>query len=224
MVKCKKEVSTVDERLMAREKFEKEIDSVIFRSTPKDVFAFLNEQQEKRIITLYAGTYSFDVASDMCKSDTKATFYFYLNGYNYGYSLSYFQGKFHLERDILIFSPKGSKRYSKKALSNRKADKRDMRSGEYYANKKSLIKNELSEGLIELIFTFVSFAIGAAVLALTGLSDYDADGELSMFIGGAVLVVIAVAIIGIYMLIKRLKKKQLLEKSYGSKILYSNKN
>ena len=118
MVKCKKEVSTVDERLMAREKFEKELDSVIFRSTPKDVFAFLNEQQEKRIITLYAGTYSFDVASDMCKSDTKATFYFYLNGYNYGYSLSYFQGKFHLERDILIFSPKGSKRYSKKALSN----------------------------------------------------------------------------------------------------------
>ncbi|MBO5357476.1 MAG: hypothetical protein J6A95_06875 [Clostridia bacterium] len=197
----------MDERLMAREKFEKEIDSVIFRSTPKDVFAFLNEQQEKRIITLYAGTYSFDMATCMCKSDTKATFYFYLNGYNYGYSLSYFQGRFHLERDILIFSPKGSKRYSKKALSNRKADKRDMRSGEYYANKKSLIKNELSEGLIELIFTFVSFAIGAAVLALTGLSDCDADGELSVLIGGAVLVVIALAIFGIVKLFKGLKRK-----------------
>lgn len=197
----------MDERLMAREKFEKEIDSVIFRSTPKDVFAFLNEQQEKRIITLYAGTYSFDVASDMCKSDTKATFYFYLNGYNYGYSLSYFQGKFHLERDERIFFKDHKKQYTKKALSSYKIDKSDMRSGEYYEKHRGAIKNELTEGLMELILTLVCFAIGAVVLALTGLSDCDADGELSVLIGGAVLVVIAVAIIGIYILIKRLKKK-----------------
>lgn len=197
----------MEKKLMVRERFEKEIDSVIFRSTPRDVFSFLKEQQEKRMITLYAGTYSFDMATSMCKSDTKATFYFYLNGYNYGYSLSYFQGKFRLERDERIFFKDHKKTYTKKALSNYKIDKSDMRSGEYYEKHRSAIKNELTEGLMELILTLVCFAIGAVVLALTGLSDCDADGELSVLIGGAVLVVIALVAFGIYKLIKRLKKK-----------------
>ena len=80
-------------------------------------------------------------------------------------------------------------------------------SGEYYEKHRGAIKNELTEGLMELILTLVCFAIGAVVLALTGLSDCDADGELSVLIGGAVLVVIALVAFGIYKLIKKLKKK-----------------
>ena len=197
----------MEEKLMVREKFEKEIDSVIFRSTPRDVFSFLKEQQEKRIITLYAGTYSFDVASDMCKSDTKATFYFYLNGYNYGYSLTYFQGRFKLERDENIFSHKSVKRYSKKALSNRKIDKSDMRSGEYYDKNKNAIKNELTSGLIELILTFVCFFIGFGFLAIFNLTDCDTDGELSVFIGGAIIAALALLVFGVVVLVKKLKKR-----------------
>lgn len=191
----------------AREKFEKDFDATVFRSTPKEVFEFLWEQEKKRIITLYAGTYSFENAVGMCKLCEKATFYFYLNGYNYGYALTYFQGRFNLERDERIFFSDHKKAYSKKALSNRKTDKKDMRSGEYYEKKKYLIKGEINEGLFEIVFYFVSFAIGAIVLALTGLSDCDTDGELSVAVGIIVLVVIALVIIGICKLIEVIKKK-----------------
>ncbi len=187
-----------------RKEFEKELDAVISRSDSKDVFSFLKEQQEKRIITLYAGTYSFDYAMEICKGDTNATFYFYLNGYKYGYVLNYFQGRFKLERDENIFSKEYKRKYTKKALFNRKAD---MRSGEYFESKKELIKSELFDGLFGIIFYLVCFAIGACVLALTGLSDCDTDGELSVAIGIIVLVVIIIAIIGICKLIEKLRKK-----------------
>lgn len=147
----------MDEMVMAREKFEKDFDSVVFRSTPKEVFEFLREQEKKRIISLYAGTYSFENAINMCKIDMDATFYFYLNGYNYGYSLRYFQGRLKLERDERIFFKDHKKAYTKKALSNHKTDRKDMRSGEYFANRKSIIKGEISEGLLELIITVVFF-------------------------------------------------------------------
>ena len=197
----------MEEKTNARESFERELDSVIFRSVPRDVFSFLREQEEKRILTLYAGTYSLEMAKEMCRSCERATFYFYLNGYNYGYALHYFQGKFRLERDEGIFFKDHKKSYAKKALSNYKIDKSDMRSGEYYAKKKSLIKGEISEGLFEIVLYIVAFAIGTGVLALFGLSDCDTDGELSAAIGIAVIVVIALVIIGIYNLIEKHKKK-----------------
>ena len=197
----------MEEKDGAREAFEGEFDTVLFRSTPSDVFKYLKEQEDKRLLTLYAGTYSFDVAIEKCKNCDKATFYFYLNGYKYGYALSYFQGRFKIERDENIFSKEYKRRYSKKALSNRKIDKIDMRSGEYLNKRVNRVKDELFNGLLELILCLVCFVIGAGVLALTGLSDCDSSGELSMLIGILVLVVISLIIFGIVKLIKYMKNK-----------------
>lgn len=197
----------MEEKDGAREAFEEEFDTVLFRSTPSDVFKYLKEQEDKRLLTLYAGTYSFDVAIEKCKNCDKATFYFYLNGYKYGYALNYFQGRFKIERDENIFSKEYKRRYSKKALSNRKIDKIDMRSGEYLNKRGNRVKDELFNGLLELILCLVCFVIGAGVLALTGLSDCDSSGELSMLIGILVLVVISLIIFGIVKLIKYMKNK-----------------
>ena len=196
----------MDEMVMAREKFEKDFDRVVFRSTPKEVFEFLREQEKKRIISLYAGTYSFENAIGVCDLNTEATFYFYLNGYNYGYSLKYFQGRFKLERDERIFFGDHKKAYSKKALSNYKTDRKDMRSGEYFANKKSIINGEISEGLLEIVLSLVFFAIGFGVLSLFNLTDCDSSGDLAMLIGGAVLVLPIVIILGIKAIFKKCKK------------------
>ena len=183
----------MDEKLMAREKFEKDFDSVVFRSTPKEVFVFLYEQEKKRLITLYAGTYSFEASVLMHKGCEKATFYFYLNGYNYGYSLRYFQGRFKLERDEKIFFKDHKKSYSKKALSNHKTDRKDMRSGEYFANKKSLIKGEINEGLAELLIYLVGFivfgSVGYGVVSLFGI-EKDVDIEIVLLLGFLTLVVV----------------------------------
>ena len=183
----------MDEKLMAREKFEKDFDSVVFRSTPKEVFEFLYEQEKKRLITLYAGTYSFEASVLMHKGCEKATFYFYLNGYNYGYSLRYFQGRFKLERDEKIFFKDHKKSYSKKALSNHKTDRKDMRSGEYFANKKSLIKGEINEGLAELLIYLVGFivfgSVGYGVVSLFGI-EKDVDIEIVLLLGFLTLVVV----------------------------------
>lgn len=194
----------MDEKLMAREKFEKDFDNVVFRSTPKEVFEFLYEQEKKRLISLYAGTYSFEASVLMHKGCEKATFYFYLNGYNYGYSLRYFQGRFKLERDEKIFFKDHKKSYSKKALSNHKTDRKDMRSGEYFANRKSIITGEISEGLLEIVLSLVFFAIGFVVLSLFNLTDI--DGDLAILIGGAVLVLPILIILGIRAIFKKCKK------------------
>ena len=194
----------MNEQLMAREKFERDFDSVVFRSTPKEAFEFLRDQEKKRIISLYAGAYSFENAIGMCDLNTEATFYFYLNGYNYGYSLKYFQGRFKLERDERIFFSDHKKAYSKKALSNYKTDRKDMRSGEYFANKKSIIKGELSEGILEIVLSVVFFAIGFGVLSLFNLTDI--DGDFAILIGGAVLVLPIVIILGIKAIFKKCKK------------------
>ena len=194
----------MEEQLMAREKFEKDFDSVVFRSTPKEAFEFLREQEKKRIISLYAGTYGFENAINMCDLNTEATYYFYLNGYNYGYSLKYFQGRFKLERDERIFFGDHKKAYSKKALSNYKTDRKDMRSGEYFANRKSIIKGEISEGLLEIVLSVVFFAIGFGVLSLFNLNDI--DGDLAILIGGAVIVLPILIILGIRAILKKCKK------------------
>ena len=194
----------MEEQLMAREKFERDFDNVVFRSTPKEVFEFLREQEKKRIISLYAGAYSFENAIGMCDLNTEATFYFYLNGYNYGYSLKYFQGRFKLERDERIFFGDRKKAYSKKALSNYKTDRKDMRSGEYFANRKSIIKCEISEGLLEIVLSLVFFAIGFGVLSLFNLTDI--DGDLAILIGGAVIVLPILIILGIRAIFKKCKK------------------
>ena len=183
----------MDEKLMAREKFETDFNATVFRSTPSGVFEFLVEQEKKRLITLYAGTYSFENAIGMCKLCEKATFYFYLNGYNYGYSLRYFQGRFKLERDERIFFKDHKKAYSKKALSNCKTDKKDMRSGEYYEKKKYLLKGEINEGLAELLLYLVGFivfgAIGYGVVSLFGI-EKDVDIEVVLLLGFLTLVVV----------------------------------
>ena len=183
----------MDEKLMAREKFETDFDATVFRSTPSGVFEFLVEQEKKRLITLYAGTYSFENAIGMCKLCEKATFYFYLNGYNYGYSLRYFQGRFKLERDERIFFGDHKKAYTKKALSNHKTDRKDMRSGEYYEKKKYLLKGEINEGLAELLLYFVGFivfgAIGYGVVSLLGI-EKDIDIEVVLLLGFLTLVVV----------------------------------
>lgn len=183
----------MDEKVMAREKFEKDFDSVVFRSTPKEVFEFLYEQEKKRLITLYAGTYSFEASVLMHKGCEKATFYFYLNGYNYGYALTYCQGRFNLERDERIFFGDHKKSYSKKALSNCKTDKKDMRSGEYYEKKKYLLKGEINEGLAELLLYLVGFivfgAIGYGVVSLFGI-EKDVDIEVVLLLGFLTLVVV----------------------------------
>lgn len=194
----------MDEKLMAREKFETDFDATVFRSTPSGVFEFLREQEKKRLITLYAGTYSFENAIGMCKLCEKATFYFYLNGYNYGYSLRYFQGRFKLERDERIFFGDHKKAYTKKALSNHKTDRKDMRSGEYFANRKSIINGEISEGLLEIVLSLVFFAIGFGVLSLFNLTDI--DGDLAMLIGGAVLILPILIMLGIIAIFKKCKK------------------
>ena len=194
----------MDEKLMAREKFEKDFDNTVFRSTSKEVFEFLREQEKKRLITLYAGTYSFENAIGMCKLCEKATFYFYLNGYNYGYSLRYFQGRFKLERDERIFFKDHKKAYTKKALSNYKTDRKDMRSGEYFANRKSIINGEISEGLLEIVLSLVFFAIGFGVLSLFNLTDI--DGDLAMLIGGVVLILPILIMLGIIAIFKKCKK------------------
>ena len=194
----------MDERVMAREKFEKDFDNAVFRSTPKEVFEFLREQEKKRLITLYAGTYSFEASVLMHKGCEKATFYFYLNGYNYGYSLRYFQGRFKLERDERIFFGDHKKAYSKKALSNCKTDRKDMRSGEYFANRKSIINGEISEGLLEIVLSLVFFAIGFGVLSLFNLTDI--DGDLAMLIGGVVLISPILIMLGIIAIFKKCKK------------------
>ena len=183
----------MDEKVMAREKFEKDFDSAVFRSTPKEVFEFLYEQEKKRLITLYAGTYSFEASVLMHKGCEKATFYFYLNGYNYGYALTYCQGRFNLERDERIFFKDHKKSYSKKALSNHKTDRKDMRSGEYFANKKSLIKGEINEGLAELLIYLVGFivfgSVGYGVVSLFGI-EKDVDIEVVLLLGFLTLVVV----------------------------------
>ena len=189
---------------MAREKFETDFNATVFRSTPSGVFEFLVEQEKKRLITLYAGTYSFENAIGMCKLCEKATFYFYLNGYNYGYSLRYFQGRFKLERDERIFFGDHKKAYTKKALSNHKTDRKDMRSGEYFANRKSIINGEISEGLLEIVLSLVFFAIGFGVLSLFNLTDI--DGDLAMLIGGAVLILPILIMLGIIAIFKKCKK------------------
>ena len=189
---------------MAREKFETDFNATVFRSTPSGVFEFLVEQEKKRLITLYAGTYSFENAIGMCKLSEKATFYFYLNGYNYGYSLRYFQGRFKLERDERIFFGDHKKAYTKKALSNHKTDRKDMRSGEYFANRKSIINGEISEGLLEIVLSLVFFAIGFGVLSLFNLTDI--DGDLAMLIGGVVLILPILIMLGIIAIFKKCKK------------------
>lgn len=185
----------MDEMVMAREKFEKDFDSVVFRSTSKEVFEFLREQEKKRLITLYAGTYSFEASVLMHKGCEKATFYFYLNGYNYGYSLRYFQGRFKLERDERIFFNDHKKAYTKKALSNHKTDRKDMRSGEYFDNNRDLVKNELLGGVFEIIFYFVGIillgAIGTGVVFLLGI-EKDVDYEVVLILGFLALVIVAV--------------------------------
>ena len=196
----------MDERVMAREKFEKDFDNAVFRSTSKEVFEFLREQEKKRLITLYAGTYSFEASVLMHKGCEKATFYFYLNGYNYGYSLRYFQGRFKLERDERIFFKDHKKAYTKKALYNYKTDRKDMRSGEYFTNRKSIIKGEISEGLLELIITVVFFGIGFGVLSLFDLTDCDSSGDLAILIGAAVIILPIVVIFGIKSLFEKRKK------------------
>lgn len=204
----------MDEKLMAREKFEKDFDNVVFRSTPKEVFEFLYEQEKKRLITLYAGTYSFEASVLMHKGCEKATFYFYLNGYNYGYSLKYFQGRFKLERDERIFFKDHKKSYSKKALSNHKTDRKDMRSGEYFANKKSLIKGEINEGLAELLIYLVGFivfgSVGYGVVSLFGI-EKDVDIEVVLLLGFLTLVVVGAFIfvgVSITKALKSAKKEQ----------------
>jgi hypothetical protein len=197
-------VKNMDEQAMAREKFEKDFDNAVFRSTPKGVFEFLREQEKKRLITLYAGTYSFESSVLMHKGCEKATFYFYLNGYNYGYSLRYFQGRFKLERDERIFFKDHKKAYSKKLLSNHKTDRKDMRSGEYFANRKSIIKCEISEGLLEIVLSLVFFAIGFGVLSLFNLTDI--DGDLAMLIGGVVIILPILIMLGIIAIFKKCKK------------------
>lgn len=183
----------MDEQVMAREKIEKDFDNAVFRSTSKEVFEFLREQEKKRLITLYAGTYSFEASVLMHKGCEKATFYFYLNGYNYGYSLRYFQGRFKLERDERIFFKDHKKSYSKKALSNHKTDRKDMRSGEYFANKKSLIKGEINEGLAELLIYLVGFivfgSVGYGVVSLFGI-EKDVDIEIVLLLGFFTLVIV----------------------------------
>ena len=196
----------MDERVMAREKFEKDFDNAVFRSTPKEVFEFLREQEKKKLISLYAGTYSFENAIGMCDLNTEATFYFYLNGYNYGYSLRYFQGRFKLERNERIFFKDHKKAYTKKALSNHKTDRKDMRSGEYFANRKSIINGEISEGLLELIITVVFFGIGFGVLSLFNLTDCDSSGDLAILIGAVVIILPIVVIFGIKSLFEKRKK------------------
>ena len=198
----------MDEKVMAREKFEKDFDSAVFRSTPKEVFEFLYEQEKKRLISLYAGTYSFENAIGMCDLNTEATFYFYLNGYNYGYSLRYFQGRFKLERDERIFFKDHKKSYSKKALSNHKTDRKDMRSGEYFANKKSLIKGEINEGLAELLIYLIGFivfgSVGYGVVSLFGIEN-DIDIEIVLLLGFLALVVVAAFIFVVVSITKALK-------------------
>lgn len=198
----------MDEQVMAREKFEKNFDSVVFRSTPKEVFEFLREQEKKRLITLYAGTYSFEASVLMHKGCEKATFYFYLNGYNYGYSLRYFQGRFKLERDERIFFKDHKKAYTKKALSNHKTDRKDMRSGEYFDNNRDLVKNELFGGVFEIIFYFVGVillgAIGTGVVFLLGI-EKDVDYEVVLILGFLALVIVAVFTFIIVSITKSLK-------------------
>ncbi len=198
----------MDERVMAREKFEKDFDNAVFRSTPKEVFEFLREQEKKRLITLYAGTYSFEASVLMHKGCEKATFYFYLNGYNYGYSLRYFQGRFKLERDERIFFKDHKKAYTKKALSNHKTDRKDMRSGEYFDNNRDLVKNELFGGVFEIIFYFVGVillgAIGTGVVFLLGI-EKDVDYEVVLILGFLALVIVAVFTFIIVSITKSLK-------------------
>ena len=198
----------MDERVMAREKFEKDFDNAVFRSTPKEVFEFLYEQEKKRLITLYAGTYSFEASVLMHKGCEKATFYFYLNGYNYGYSLRYFQGRFKLERDERIFFKDHKKAYTKKALSNHKTDRKDMRSGEYFDNNRDLVKNELFGGVFEIIFYFVGVillgAIGTGVVFLLGI-EKDVDYEVVLILGFLALVIVAVFTFIIVSITKSLK-------------------
>ncbi|MBR2024724.1 MAG: hypothetical protein IKA02_02825 [Clostridia bacterium] len=198
----------------AREKFEKDFDATVFRSTPKEVFEFLWEQEKKRIITLYAGTYSFENAVGMCKLCEKATFYFYLNGYNYGYALTYCQGRFNLQRDERIFFSDHKKAYSKKALSNRKTDIKDMRSGEYYEKKKYLIKGEINEGLAELLIYLVGFilfgSVGYGVVSLFGI-EKDVDVEVVLLLGFLTLVVVGAFIfvgVGITKSLRSAKKEK----------------
>ena len=208
----------MDEKLMAREKFETDFNATVFRSTPSGVFEFLVEQEKKRLITLYAGTYSFENAIGMCKLCEKATFYFYLNGYNYGYALTYSNGRFNLERDERIFFGDHKKAYSKKALSNHKTDRKDMRSGEYFANKKSLIKGEINEGLAELLIYLVGFivfgSVGYGVVSLFGI-EKDVDIEVVLLLGFLTLVVVGAFIfvgVGITKVLRNAKKEKRNEK------------
>ncbi len=198
----------MDERVMAREKFERDFDNIVFRSTPKEAFEFLRDQEKKRIISLYAGAYSFENAIGMCDLNTEATFYFYLNGYNYGYSLRYFQGRFKLERDERIFFKDHKKAYTKKALSNHKTDRKDMRSGEYFDNNRDLVKNELLGGVFEIIFYFVGVillgAIGTGVVFLLGI-EKDVDYEVVLILGFLALVIVAVFTFIIVSITKSLK-------------------
>ena len=79
-----------------------------------------------------------------------------------------------------------------------------MRSGEYFANRKSIIKGEISEGLLEIVLSLVFFAIGFGVLSLFNLTDI--DGDLAMLIGGVVLILPILIMLGIIAIFKKCKK------------------
>lgn len=81
-----------------------------------------------------------------------------------------------------------------------------MRSGEYFTNRKSIIKGEISEGLLELIITVVFFGIGFGVLSLFDLTDCDSSGDLAILIGAAVIILPIVVIFGIKSLFEKRKK------------------
>ena len=69
-----------------------------------------------------------------------------------------------------------------------------MRSGEYFANKKSLIKGEINEGILELLIYLIGIILfgsaGYGVVSLLGI-EKDVDFEVVLLLGFLALFVIA---------------------------------
>lgn len=92
---------------------------------------YLCELEEKGIITLYAGTYSFKYAleREYCE---QALFYFYFNSNKEGFCFYKYSMGCGLTKDDKIFKLSHRRLYNRDKLSNCINDEDDLRSGEYF--------------------------------------------------------------------------------------------
>ena len=73
-------------------------------------------------------------------------------------------------------------------------------------NKKGRFAEELSDGALELILTFLCFGIGALVIGMFGVNFENVDADLLTLLGLAALFLIGGAIVALVKFIRKKRK------------------